>query len=552
MAIALAGCQADMDTPELKDPVSTLTPNTTILELKDQFNGQTALIGEKTPANGDTPAEHYIISGRVISSDASGNIYKSLVIQDGTAALAFSLNQTSMYVDYPLGQEVIVDMTGLHIGYYSGLMQIGAPDEPYNGEPQLGFMPYFYFQEHAQKNGMPNPDCEYIPFAENVEGDNIHGFIFDTFEGFSGIPANELQSQLVELRNVHFEGAGELRYANYQETANRNLLDSDGGDALTVRNSGYANFYNNVLPKGNGKVRGILSYYGSKYQLVLRDINDVMISEKGSEMADALTITEADTEFYTGVSKWVKGYIVGSVKAGVDHVTSADDIIFGADADLDNNLVISTAPDDNSLENLMIVELPQNSVFRYYGNLADNPGNYKKAISVYGTISPYLGFTGLINNPGDRDSFKIEGVEPGTSTGDVPQPSGSGTEADPYNMGYVATSTGDINNVWVIGYVTGYVKADPWNEENFVLGGSPDLSSSYYLNSNNVILSEKPIPNASMTNSVPATLRGAVKPTLGIKDNPQIIGKRVKVRGNITEIYQTRGVKNVSEVIVLE
>ena len=87
----------------------------------------------------------------------------------------------------------------------------------------------------------------------------------------------------MEFRNVSFKGAGELNFSDYQESANRELIDADGGTNLTVRNSGYSNFYADILPVGRGKVRGILSYYGDSWQLVLRSRSDVMITENGSE-----------------------------------------------------------------------------------------------------------------------------------------------------------------------------------------------------------------------------------------------------------------------------
>ena len=45
--VSLTGCQADMDAPSQEAPVATLTPNTTILELKNEFADQTAQVGLK-------------------------------------------------------------------------------------------------------------------------------------------------------------------------------------------------------------------------------------------------------------------------------------------------------------------------------------------------------------------------------------------------------------------------------------------------------------------------------------------------------------------------
>ena len=83
-------CQDNIDAPEFETPVATLKPNTSILEVKTEFwdNAQNYIKKIGTKPDGS----HYIISGRVITSDYAGNIFKSITIQDETAALTFSVN----------------------------------------------------------------------------------------------------------------------------------------------------------------------------------------------------------------------------------------------------------------------------------------------------------------------------------------------------------------------------------------------------------------------------------------------------------------------------
>lgn len=97
-AAGFSACQAEMDAPELVAPVATMEANTTILELKSEFANQSV----KCPMKDEASQTPYIIHGRVVSSDATGNIYKSIVLQDETAAIALSVNQGSTYVDYPV------------------------------------------------------------------------------------------------------------------------------------------------------------------------------------------------------------------------------------------------------------------------------------------------------------------------------------------------------------------------------------------------------------------------------------------------------------------
>lgn len=407
LAAGMTACQADMDTPDLQVPEATIQPNMTIAELKTEFQNQTELVGTQEDGS------HYISHGRVVSSDASGNIYQNLVVQDETAALTFSIRQGSMYTSYRLGQEVVVDMTGLYIGYYRGLQQVGAPGDPYDGAPQLGFMAYDNWLGHAQKTGLPNPDTKLVTYDEQWPADNM--YCISLTLPISQGDLIRLQSQLVEIRNVSFSGAGKLTYAPKQETVSR-YIKNEAGDSIAVRNSGYSNFYNDTLPVGTGNVRGILGYYGDSWQLTLRDRSDVMISNDGAK-EKPFTVEQMLSGNYNMREGWATGYIVGSVKAG-ETATAADKVIFGKDAELDNNLLIADDPDCTDLSKCVTVDLTQGSMLRRYANLIDNPDVYKKKLSVLGTVGSYLGTTGMNDCPGTIGSFAIEGVEINVPTGD--------------------------------------------------------------------------------------------------------------------------------------
>ncbi len=150
---ALGGFTACQDE---QPPKADIEPNTTILDLKKAFwsdaeSNYATLIGNKE--NG----EHYIIHGRVITTDYPGNIYKSLVIQDETAAIQFSINAYSLYQKYRIGQEIVIDVTGLYCGKYSGLLQIGAESHSSSGAAQTGYMSDQRFYSLAKLNGLPEP-----------------------------------------------------------------------------------------------------------------------------------------------------------------------------------------------------------------------------------------------------------------------------------------------------------------------------------------------------------------------------------------------------------
>ena len=261
-AISLFSCNEEFDRPPIVLPEAEHDANITITDLKTEHwkdaKNYADLIGDKTPG------EHTYIKGRVISSDETGNIYKSLVIQgeDG-GALAFSVNDNKLYETFRIGQEIVVDLTGLYLGKYNGLMQVGEKGE-YQGSDEVTFMDKEEFIKHVEMNGLPQPSkvkTKKMTIPEIIEAKNSS----------EGLCAN--QSQLIELEGVYFVDGGKARYSEPDASTNRTISDADG-NKLIVRNSNYATFASETLPYGKGKIRAILSFYGSDWQLLIRDSSD--------------------------------------------------------------------------------------------------------------------------------------------------------------------------------------------------------------------------------------------------------------------------------------
>ena len=109
----------------------TLTPNKTILELKSLYKNAPVKI-----------EDNIIIGGQVISEDKSGNIYKSIYIQDATGAIEVKIGKNSLYNDYKLGQWVYVKCSGLTLGAYNGMIQLGYEDA--SGEYETSYLDVQY------------------------------------------------------------------------------------------------------------------------------------------------------------------------------------------------------------------------------------------------------------------------------------------------------------------------------------------------------------------------------------------------------------------------
>ena len=214
----------------------------------------------------DTITEDEVIHGWVVSSDQSGNIYKTLYIMDESGAgLTISINQNNLYLNYPIGQEIILPLKGYWVGKYNGQQQLGYPSWYSSGNVwEMNYLPSEIWQQMVNLNGDPDPSkVSPTPIRlEDIEGDDAETML-------------KYQGMLVSIKDVSFvEANGVETFSEPNASTNRTLVDAQG-HKLIVRNSSYSDFANDILPRGEVDVVGVLSCYGTTWQLYLRDRNDV-------------------------------------------------------------------------------------------------------------------------------------------------------------------------------------------------------------------------------------------------------------------------------------
>ena len=258
-AVGFSACDDDKAMPPMPIPgegQDIPATNTTILELKEAFNDSQTFsynveIGEKADGS------HYIISGKIVSSDEAGNIYKNLMIEDETAGLTISVDQPKLYQTYKIGQTLTIDCTGLYIGAYGNCMQLGTV--PQEGRLYPGRIPEEEFAERAIVHGIPGavaPEVVTVPEVDAARQDNQQFLA--------------MQSRLVKFENMEFENPGEPLAVQGQSTS-RYAFD-ENGNRIQLYNSGYSSIWANTLPSGKGSIVGILSYYNRDWQILLVDL----------------------------------------------------------------------------------------------------------------------------------------------------------------------------------------------------------------------------------------------------------------------------------------
>ena len=352
----MVGCTEDPELPPMIVPEAPHLKdvNTTILDLKTAYWSTERNYVNTVDVTED--GSHIYIKGRVVSSDESGNIYKSVIISDGTASLTLAINATKLYQTYQFGQELVIDLTGMKLGGYNGLMQLGG-EGTYNGAPSMTFMEQSEFAAHAEQNGLSNPakvDTLVTTVADVVAAK-------ETPEGLIS-----WQSRLVKIVDVSFVDAGQP-FAG-ETTTNRAVTDAYG-NRLNVRNSSYASFAKDLLPSGTGSVVGILSYYGTDWQLLLIDRNGCIgfesdekpdVPADGGTKEDPYTVDQVLTLGNPGTTAWVKGYIVGSA---ADDTADSFTTATGASAS-DTNIFIAATADETDYNKCLPVELLEETCVR--------------------------------------------------------------------------------------------------------------------------------------------------------------------------------------------
>jgi hypothetical protein len=292
----------DYNLPEINSQEPNIDVNTDIASVKAMYGGFDPVEIEA----GDGSDRELWIEGYVVSSDETGNFYKSLVIQDApenpTAGIAISTNATDLYTKYQPGQKIYFKVDGLYSGEYAGLPTIGVQD----GD-EVGRIDVLDFQDRIRRS---LESVELVPTVISIPE--------------AGNPAR--LNTLVQFENVQFPTglAGIEHYGNLNNTYSVNrAVENCDGQTVILRTSGYSDFKNLTLPEGNGTLTAVLSIFNSDVQLFIRDIDDVVMegercSNGGPGDAVELPFTEnfEGQSAGTGMSVNIAGWSNENVNGG--------------------------------------------------------------------------------------------------------------------------------------------------------------------------------------------------------------------------------------------
>jgi len=257
-----------------------LVANTTYSEVKKMYTGDTFQI-----------QEDLIIEGYVISSDAAGNFFSVLHFQDSpqnpSEGFQIEIDQRDSHLFYPVGGKIYIKLRGLYLGKSKDVFKIGGVFTSF-GNVSVGRLPTTVVNQHV-----------FLSCDEKVDTQATQVSIGDLSKNYT--------NTLVQLSAVELvaEDQDEV-FAVAREETERVLTDCQG-NTIVLLNSGFSDFQDQNLPKGNGTITGVLKRDKSDYQLVIRGLKDIAFdNERCSENAvletsKSIFISElADPENNTG------------------------------------------------------------------------------------------------------------------------------------------------------------------------------------------------------------------------------------------------------------
>ena len=290
VGIAFFSCVEDDDytIPQLEFNEPNITTNTTISIVKDMYAG--SMVDFNEASNGG----ELIISGYVVSNDEAGNFYKTLVIQDQpenpTAGIQIDVDVTSLFGQFKPGRKVYVKLNGLGMDDSNGVLHIGMVDGN-----SIGRIPAPVFGDYVVRS---NEVATIVPkvITPSQYSDSYINIL---------VQIDDMQLSSEELGQP---------YANASDTytVNRYLVNCVDDSETIIRNSGFADFKNELFPMGRGSVVAVFSKYNSDYQLFIRDTEDVMFDNDRCDPVFEETFASAVDNTVLDLTGWINYAEAGS------------------------------------------------------------------------------------------------------------------------------------------------------------------------------------------------------------------------------------------------
>ncbi|WP_405564469.1 DUF5689 domain-containing protein [Polaribacter sp. Asnod6-C07] len=265
VALTIFSCVEDGDfaVPNVSVVEPDITVNSSVLAIQTALQQEYNSTGDITYTfyeNEDNPT---YVEAYVVSSDATGNFYKKLIVQDNpenpTAGIEIVLNQTSLGETYEVGRKIYIKLDGLSVSYDDG--ESASWIDPTNdvlGKYVLGVL--------------AGDQVDDIPSTE------IENHIWRSATTVDIVPTS---IQLADITDAHINTMIQLPSAQFLKSdvaktfagessdeydGFRTIFECDTEATIQLQTSTFASFKSNLVPQGKGSFTGVLSKdYASEF-----------------------------------------------------------------------------------------------------------------------------------------------------------------------------------------------------------------------------------------------------------------------------------------------
>jgi len=269
IAITIISCVEDgeFDVPNVTVQEPNIEVNSSITAIKSALQQEYNASGDLIYTFYENESNPTYVEGYVVSTDAAGNFYKKIIIQDksenATAGIEVILNKTSLSETYDLGRKVYIKLDGLTVSYDDGeSANYINPTNNIPGKYVLGVL------SGDQVDDIPSTSVEDHIFRSATVAD-----IIPTNIGLAAITGDHINTmiQLTSAQVIKSDlGKTFAGEANDEFDGFRTIFECDTEKTIQLQTSTFASFKSNVVPSGKGMFTAVLSKdYRSEFLVVI-------------------------------------------------------------------------------------------------------------------------------------------------------------------------------------------------------------------------------------------------------------------------------------------
>ena len=223
-----------------------------------------------------------VMKGYVTSSDATGNFYKEIYIQDDptspTDGVRLLIDFSDSYNMFNIGREIYISLKGFYIGEYrtgDGVVSIGEYDA---GQNRISNIREAIVKKNILRSSNIS-DLTPLKVKFSEISDSHIGIMVEISD--VNVVSSQVGKPFVDPND------------SYDTQRILEACEGFGKTSFILETSAFANFKQNLLPSGTGTIAGIVSktYNGDNLVLMLNSIDDVNLT---GEACSLLNIDDFD------------------------------------------------------------------------------------------------------------------------------------------------------------------------------------------------------------------------------------------------------------------